>query len=157
MNDYRAANWVKDNERKREQHRKRMEDPDYAAKQRAYWKDYYQKRKDDPKYREARALASRVYRMKNGAKVRDGGAISEADTGHYRLPIAPFKAWLIEMTVVKGVQKATLARDAGKDERTIRRILSDDTQRTVRLDYVDALVTGQGYHLWELYPDLYDS
>lgn len=152
-NERRRANPKRENARQLARHNERMKDPEYAAKMKAQWRAQYEKRRQQPGFKERQRETSAFWRRKNGQQPRNFKNKQQPGVIE-RLPVAPFKEWVNSM-LAKGITGAELCRVAGRNDRALRRVMSEG-QPHVELDYADALLTAWDMHLLDLWPDLYD-
>lgn len=150
--EYGRENWKEKNRRAREGYRRRMQNPEYAEKMKAQWAAYHESRKHDPEYMAARAFAGRIWREKNGAKIR----AAEEVEGNRRvfLPVKPFADW-IDQKLDQGVTLLEMAKQSGIDDRALRRIKNIEYP-TVEIATVDQVLTAFDDHVIFLYPEAYD-
>jgi hypothetical protein len=73
-----------------------------------------------------------------------------------RLPIGPFREWMLDRLARLDGSEDLLAYELGVDARACYRWLHET--RTIGLDQVDrALIQSGTAQLWELYPELYED
>lgn len=172
--EWQGANRAKVNATARRNYRKRMTDSEYRREQQEYWReskrleartdpDYKAKRTgaarryrerlraDPERYRahlETRRLAQKVLRERQGRRIRSGER--DLPNSGRELPAAPLRAWLAN----RPESPSEIARLSGLNPRAVYRVRVQS--KVVRLPTADAILTGLGAHLMDVYPDLYE-
>lgn len=172
--EWQGANRAKVNAAARRNYRRRMDDPEYRRAQQEYWReskrlearadpDYKARRAEasrryrarlraDPEryaaHLEARRLAEKLRRERQGKRTR-GGERDLPNSGT-ELPAAPLREWLER----RAESPSEIAQLSGLSNRAVYRVRK--VNKVVRLPTADAILTGLGAHLMDVYPDLYE-
>lgn len=73
---------------------------------------------------------------------------------HPLLPAEPFCRWLRKQFAKSGLDFVPFCRSVGIDPRNVVRLMKDQ-QPHVHVVLVDRALTRRGWHLFDLYPELY--
>lgn len=91
------------------------------------------------------------YQRERDRRAAERGGITE---GYHYLSVEPFRLWLSQRLEESGEGYIAFCERIGIAERNVRQIVSGDTSRA-RLDVIDRALTNDGWHLAQLYPELY--
>lgn len=172
--EWQGANRAKVNATARRNYRKRMTDPEYRRAQQEYWRESKRlEARADPDYKarrveasrryrarlradperyaahlEARRLAEKLRRERQGKRTRGGER--DLPSSGTELPAAPLREWLER----RAESPSEIAQLSGLSNRAVYRVRK--VNKVVRLPTADAILTGLGAHLMDVYPDLYE-
>ena len=136
-------------------------DPATRERIRAARRRYWAKLRADPerhaRYVENQRITRELSRGKDGRRRQRRAHLRVVvqEGAPTRLPVKPFRDWLIARMDALRLGESTFAERVDIEARTLYRVLHE-SRDLVSLDIVDLVVTRDGsVALWELYPELY--